>query len=101
MANPLAESLNRLIHEPAPLRNKIINSLRRAIETGALEPGTRLVEKDLCEKLNLSRAQGAPEPEHLGNRCNRHRDRQPPQGGSRKARRHSAFAAFSTVYDAS
>ncbi|AWI61620.1 GntR family transcriptional regulator [Sinorhizobium fredii] len=55
MANSLAGSLNPLIHEPAPLRNKIMNSLRRAIETGALEPGTRLVEKDLCEKLNVSR----------------------------------------------
>lgn len=55
MANSLAESLNPLVHEPAPLRNKIMNSLRRAIETGALEPGTRLVEKDLCEKLNVSR----------------------------------------------
>jgi DNA-binding GntR family transcriptional regulator len=55
MANPLAEPLNPLVHEPAPLRNKIMNSLRRAIETGLLEPGTRLVEKDLCEKLNVSR----------------------------------------------
>jgi DNA-binding GntR family transcriptional regulator len=55
MASLLAESLNPLIHEPAPLRNKIINSLRKAIEIGVLEPGTRLVEKDLCEKLNVSR----------------------------------------------
>lgn len=55
MANSFAEPLNPLVHEPAPLRNKIMNSLRRAIETGALEPGTRLVEKDLCEKLNVSR----------------------------------------------
>ncbi|ESR26153.1 Transcriptional regulator, GntR family [Lutibaculum baratangense AMV1] len=42
-------------HEPAPLRNKIIKSLRHAIETGALRPGTRLVEKDLCQQLNVSR----------------------------------------------
>ena len=55
MANPLAEPLNPLVHEPAPLRNKIMTSLRRAIETGALEPGTRLVEKDLCERLNVRR----------------------------------------------
>jgi len=55
MADLLSEPLNPLVHEPAPLRNKIINSLRRAIETGVLEPGTRLVEKDLCEKLNVSR----------------------------------------------
>lgn len=55
MTDTFAEPLNPLVHEPAPLRNKIMNSLRRAIETGALEPGTRLVEKDLCEKLNVSR----------------------------------------------
>jgi DNA-binding GntR family transcriptional regulator len=55
MSTPFEETLNPLVHEPAPLRNKIMNSLRKAIETGALEPGTHLVEKDLCEKLNVSR----------------------------------------------
>lgn len=44
-----------LKQESAPLRNKIIQSLRRAIETGRLEPGARLVEKDLCQQLNVSR----------------------------------------------
>jgi DNA-binding GntR family transcriptional regulator len=44
-----------LRHESAPLRNKIIASLRRAIELGHLEPGTRLVEKSLCEQLDVSR----------------------------------------------
>ncbi|MGB3387170.1 MAG: GntR family transcriptional regulator [Pseudaminobacter sp.] len=42
-------------HEPAPLRNKIIGALRGAIETGALTPGTRVVEKDLCQQLDVSR----------------------------------------------
>jgi DNA-binding GntR family transcriptional regulator len=42
-------------HQSAPLRNKIIAALRSAIETGILAPGTRLVEKDLCEQLNVSR----------------------------------------------
>lgn len=37
------------------LRTKIIAHLRRAIEAGALEPGMRLVEKDLCEQLDVSR----------------------------------------------
>ena len=55
MKSGFSDSLNPLVQEPAPLRNKIMNSLRRAIEIGALEPGTRLVEKDLCEKLNVSR----------------------------------------------
>jgi DNA-binding GntR family transcriptional regulator len=44
-----------LQHESAPLRNKIIDALRRAIETGVLKPGTRLIEKDLCQQLNVSR----------------------------------------------
>jgi DNA-binding GntR family transcriptional regulator len=37
------------------LRSRIILSLRRAIETGVLEPGARLVERDLCEQLQVSR----------------------------------------------
>src|SRR3546814_5222128 len=41
--------------ESAPLRDKIIASLRRAGETGFLAPGARLVEKDLCTQLNVSR----------------------------------------------
>lgn len=44
-----------LRQEPAPLRHKIIASLRRAIELGHLEPGARLVEKSLCEQLDVSR----------------------------------------------
>jgi DNA-binding GntR family transcriptional regulator len=42
-------------HQSAPLRNKIIAALRNAIETGVLAPGTRLIEKDLCDQLNVSR----------------------------------------------
>jgi DNA-binding GntR family transcriptional regulator len=49
------EHFTPLKQESAPLRNKIIQSLRRAIETGYLEPGARLVEKDLCQQLNVSR----------------------------------------------
>jgi DNA-binding GntR family transcriptional regulator len=41
--------------EAAPLRRKISAALRRAIETGELKPGDRLVEKDLCQELNVSR----------------------------------------------
>jgi DNA-binding GntR family transcriptional regulator len=51
---PLA-GLAPLQHQPAPLRGKIISALRRAIETGALRPGARLVERDLCAQLNVSR----------------------------------------------
>ncbi|OSQ35228.1 GntR family transcriptional regulator [Thalassospira mesophila] len=49
------EPFKALKQEAAPLRNKILHALRRAIETGYLQPGTRLVEKDLCEKLGVSR----------------------------------------------
>lgn len=47
--------LSPLEHQSAPLRNKIIAALRSAIETGVLVPGTRLIEKDLCDQLNVSR----------------------------------------------
>jgi DNA-binding GntR family transcriptional regulator len=39
----------------APLRNKIISALRGAIETGLLVPGQRLIEKELCQQLSVSR----------------------------------------------
>lgn len=47
--------LSPLVQEAAPLRRKIVASLRQAIETGVLRPGDRLVEKDLCAQLNVSR----------------------------------------------
>ncbi len=55
MNSPARATLGPLQHDYAPLRNKIIDALRRAVETGALKPGTRLVEKDLCQQLNVSR----------------------------------------------
>src|SRR5262245_51316254 len=39
----------------ASLRSRIIDALRHAIETGVLEPGARLVERELCEQLQVSR----------------------------------------------
>lgn len=50
-----AAKLAPLQQQSAPLRNKIIASLRTAIATGVLEPGARLVERDLCAQLNVSR----------------------------------------------
>jgi DNA-binding GntR family transcriptional regulator len=41
--------------EAAPLRRKITAALRQAIESGRLRPGERLVEKDLCQQLSVSR----------------------------------------------
>jgi DNA-binding GntR family transcriptional regulator len=44
-----------LQQEAAPLRRKIAATLRRLIETGALPAGRRLIEKDLCTELGVSR----------------------------------------------
>jgi DNA-binding GntR family transcriptional regulator len=49
------QSLNPILLESAPLRTKIIESMREAIELGVLQPGKRLVEKDLCLQLGVSR----------------------------------------------
>jgi len=55
MSEERSTGLVRLVQESAPLRRKITASLRQAIESGALKPGERLVEKDLCRELNVSR----------------------------------------------
>jgi DNA-binding GntR family transcriptional regulator len=55
MPGDLVAKLTPLRYEAAPLRNQIIASLRSAIETGVLQPGARLIERDLCEQLNVSR----------------------------------------------
>ncbi len=55
MSDIAKAGLARLVQEAAPLRRKIAASLRMAVQTGALEPGARLVEKDLCQELNVSR----------------------------------------------
>jgi len=55
MSDIAKAGLSRLVQEAAPLRRKIAASLRMAVQTGALEPGARLVEKDLCHELNVSR----------------------------------------------
>jgi DNA-binding GntR family transcriptional regulator len=55
VADEMIARLQPLEHQAAPLRNKIIAALRKAIETGALQPGARLVERDLCGQLNVSR----------------------------------------------
>lgn len=49
------ETLMPLRQEPAPLRNQIIAALRGAIESGTLKPGERLVDRELCERLGVSR----------------------------------------------
>jgi DNA-binding GntR family transcriptional regulator len=41
--------------EAAPLRQRVTAELRRAIELGTLAAGERLIEKDLCARLGVSR----------------------------------------------
>jgi len=51
----LGDILSPIHVEAAPLRIKIIDAIRRAIEHGTLKPGDRLIEKELCEQLGVSR----------------------------------------------
>jgi DNA-binding GntR family transcriptional regulator len=55
MDSPVKGRLASLQQPSISLRTRIIQSLRRAIEMGVLEPGARLVERDLCDQLQVSR----------------------------------------------
>jgi DNA-binding GntR family transcriptional regulator len=48
-------TLGPIAMETTLLRQKVVASLRRAIELGTLKAGDRLVEKDLCDRLGVSR----------------------------------------------
>jgi DNA-binding GntR family transcriptional regulator len=50
-----AGRLTALQEPQVSLRSRIIEALRRAIESGVLAPGARLVERELCEQLKVSR----------------------------------------------
>ena len=39
----------------APLRQQVLDQLRRSIIEGELAPGARLIERDLCARLGVSR----------------------------------------------
>ncbi|WP_181703335.1 GntR family transcriptional regulator [Chthonobacter albigriseus] len=41
--------------EHAPLRRRLVTTLRRLVESGDLPAGRQLVEKDLCERFGVSR----------------------------------------------
>lgn len=49
------DALAPIPFENTLLRQKIVTTLRRAIELGSLKAGERLVEKDLCLRLGVSR----------------------------------------------
>ncbi|WP_160148720.1 GntR family transcriptional regulator [Amycolatopsis alkalitolerans] len=44
-----------MIHAAAPVRAQTVDTIRAEIISGALKPGQRLVERELCEQLDVSR----------------------------------------------
>src|SRR6201990_3769754 len=60
----------RITDAPALLRDQALERLRAAIISGHLPPGTRLIERELCEQMGVSRTSirevlRGLEPEHL------------------------------------
>ena len=53
--NRVADALGT-VEPPTLVREKAFEQLRDAIITGQLRPGTRLIERELCEALGVSRA---------------------------------------------
>lgn len=49
------DTLNVNLNEYLPLRDVVFNTLRKAILSGDLKPGERLMEKQLAEKMGVSR----------------------------------------------
>lgn len=49
------DSSMRVAPVAAPIRSQVVETLRNAITSGRFSPGQRLVEKDLCDLLGVSR----------------------------------------------
>ena len=43
------------VERPAALRDQVVGNLRNAIINGQLAPGARLVERQMCDLLGVSR----------------------------------------------
>jgi len=55
MSSPVAPAAPTITRLAAPLRQQVVDQLRRGIVTNHYPPGTRLVERVLCEDLQVSR----------------------------------------------
>jgi DNA-binding GntR family transcriptional regulator len=53
--NPDSAPRPEIARRAQSLRARILAELRHAIEIGLLQPGERLIERDLCEQLSVSR----------------------------------------------
>jgi DNA-binding GntR family transcriptional regulator len=51
----MEHSTMRVVRVAAPLRQQVLEKIRTAIAVGQLAPGTRLVERELCEITGVSR----------------------------------------------
>jgi DNA-binding GntR family transcriptional regulator len=48
-------TLGKVLQVSAPVRRQVVELLRQAIIQGDLPPGTRLIERELCEQTGVSR----------------------------------------------
>ena len=55
LPDPVARAIEGLQSEVDLLRKRVVESLREAIIAGHYLPGARLVERELCELLGVSR----------------------------------------------
>jgi len=51
----MIDSWTHIDRLPSPLRSQVVTKLRTAIMEGVFKPGDRLVERALCERLQVSR----------------------------------------------
>ena len=51
----MEHSTMRVVRVAAPLRQQVLEKIRTAIAVGQLAPGTRLIERELCEITGVSR----------------------------------------------
>ncbi|MEW5984573.1 MAG: GntR family transcriptional regulator [Acidobacteriota bacterium] len=52
---PVAGTLSPIPRSAAPLRRQVLDELRRSIIDGRLQPGARLIERELIDSLGVSR----------------------------------------------